>query len=82
MSESTETAYKTGPLPITAVIPAKNEEVPIPGIIERTKPFADEILVVDGHSTDETVKVSEQAGARVVPINVKKLSPTTVSQVR
>ena len=40
---------------VTAVIPARNEERSIGEIIERTRPVCDEVLVVDGHSTDRTV---------------------------
>ncbi len=51
---------------ISAVIPAKNESATIVEVIEQLKPFVDEILVVDGHSTDNTVELAEKAGARVV----------------
>lgn len=56
---------------ITLVIPAKNESASIQEIITSAKPYVDEILVVDGHSTDTTREVSEKAGARVVPDNGK-----------
>lgn len=56
---------------ITAVIPAKNESVTIPDVITGTKPLVDEVVVVDGHSTDTTREVSEQLGARVVLDNRK-----------
>ncbi len=51
---------------ISVVIPAKNESVTIRDIIAKAKPFVDEVLVVDGHSTDSTREAAEQAGARVV----------------
>lgn len=55
----------------TVVISAKNEERTIGKIIEKSKKYADEILVVDGHSRDNTRKISEDLGARVVLDNRK-----------
>jgi len=51
---------------ITVIIPTKNEENSIGEIIEQVKAFADEILVVDGHSTDQTREIASQKGARVI----------------
>lgn len=51
---------------ISLVLPAKNEEASIQEILNNSKPFVDEILLVDGHSTDGTREAAEQAGARVV----------------
>lgn len=51
---------------ISVIIPAKNESVTIKDVIVGVKPYADELLVVDGHSTDTTREVSESLGARVV----------------
>jgi dolichol-phosphate mannosyltransferase len=51
---------------ITAVIPARDEAPSIVSIIERTRPFVAEVVVVDGHSTDGTPQLAAQAGARVV----------------
>ncbi len=51
---------------ITAVIPIKNESATIKDVITGVKPFADELLVVDGHSTDTSRDVAETLGARVI----------------
>jgi dolichol-phosphate hexosyltransferase len=51
---------------VTVVIPTKNEEGMIARIIEAVAPYADEILVVDGHSTDRTREIAQQRGARVI----------------
>ena len=51
---------------VTVVIPTKNEEGLIADIIEAARPHADEILVVDGHSTDRTREIAADMGARVV----------------
>ena len=58
---------------VTAVIPARNEERSIAEIIDRTRPFCDEVLVVDGHSTDRTAEIalSYGPGVRCVKDNRK-----------
>lgn len=55
----------------TITIPTRNEERMIKKIIERCRPFGDEILVVDGHSTDQTRQIAQSLGARVVLDNGK-----------
>lgn len=47
------------------LIPVKNEEKNLPLCLESIS-WADEIIVVDSHSTDKTVEVSESFGAKVV----------------
>lgn len=58
---------------VTAIIPARNEEQSIAEIIERTRPFCDEVLVVDGHSTDRTAEIAVSCGdgVRIVKDNRK-----------
>lgn len=51
---------------ISIIIPAKNEEKGIGLVIKAVKPYAWEILVVDGHSHDRTREVAKREGARVV----------------
>ena len=53
----------------TVVIPAKNEEQSIGKIIAKCRKYAQEILVVDGHSRDSTARVARRLGARVVQDN-------------
>lgn len=58
-----------GPPPssdITIVIPAKNEGQTIADVVAACLQWTDEVVVVDGHSTDETVARARAAGARVV----------------
>jgi glycosyltransferase involved in cell wall biosynthesis len=57
----------TAKLKISIIIPALNEQDAI-GRVIRDIPgdVADEIIVVDNGSTDETAMIAEQAGARVV----------------
>lgn len=51
---------------ITVCIPTRNEAGIIESVVKGVKPFADEVLVVDGHSTDGTAEAAQKLGARVV----------------
>lgn len=51
---------------VSLVIPTLNEEHTLKDMIEGCRPYADEIIVVDGHSTDNTRQVAESAGVRVI----------------
>lgn len=51
---------------ITVIILTYNEGVHIRRAIESVRSIADEIIVVDSFSTDETCSIAEAAGARVV----------------
>ena len=51
---------------VTVVIPAYNEAERITRVIEQVHPFADEVLVVDDGSQDETADISRKAGATVL----------------
>lgn len=50
---------------ITVVIPTKNEAGGIVKVVRGAKPFADEIIVVDG-SVDQTADLARRAGAKVI----------------
>ena len=52
--------------PISCFIIAKNEADRIARTIESVKAIAQEIIVIDSGSTDDTVSVAERAGARVL----------------
>jgi dolichol-phosphate mannosyltransferase len=51
---------------ITVVIPALNEAETIGDVIEKTKTYTTDILVVDGHSPDGTADIARALGARIV----------------
>jgi glycosyltransferase involved in cell wall biosynthesis len=52
---------------VAVIIPARNEEVPLPGVIaEIPNGATDTVIVVDNGSTDQTAEVARQAGALVV----------------
>lgn len=56
---------------ISIVIPAKNEAASIGGIIDACKPYGDEVIVIDGHSTDNTGTVASEHGVTVYLDNRK-----------
>lgn len=58
-------------LGVTAVIPVKNEAGGIEKIVKETKGYCDEVLVIDGHSSDDTVELAKKAGAQVWQDNGK-----------
>jgi glycosyltransferase involved in cell wall biosynthesis len=52
-------------IPISVLIPAKNEEANLPACLASLQP-ADEIFVVDSQSTDKSQEIAESYGAKVV----------------
>jgi len=73
---------------VSVVIPALNEEEPIPAVVREclATGVPDEVIVVDNGSTDRTAELAREAGARVVTAprgygracaaGVRALSPT------
>ncbi len=53
-------------VPISVLIPVRNEARNLPRCLEALRGWADEIVVVDSHSTDRTAVIAESYGARVV----------------
>lgn len=56
---------------ITIVIPTLNEAHDIGEIIRKCKKYSDEIIVVDGHSTDNTAEIARASGVQVFLDNGK-----------
>lgn len=56
---------------VTLVIPARNEAANMKYVLENSLPYCDELIVVDGHSTDGTREIAEDFGVRVVLDNKK-----------
>jgi len=52
-------------IPVSVLIPAKNEEANLPSCLESVK-IADEIFVVDSQSSDRSLEIAEKSGANVV----------------
>jgi glycosyltransferase involved in cell wall biosynthesis len=62
-------------VPLTVVIPTLDEADQITECIARVS-WADEIIVADAHSTDDTVRLARQHGARVL----ERTGPTIAAQ--
>lgn len=56
---------------VTVVVPARNEADNIFPVLVGARPHADELLVVDGRSTDGTRDIATACGARVISDNGK-----------
>lgn len=55
-------------LPVSVLIPAKNEELNLPACLTSLQ-RADEIFLVDSQSSDQTVEIAKDYGANVVQFN-------------
>jgi len=53
-------------IPISILIPTRNEEKNLPECLEAIYNWADEIIIVDSHSIDKTIEISESFGAKVI----------------
>ncbi|MBL8022712.1 MAG: glycosyltransferase family 2 protein [Elusimicrobia bacterium] len=51
---------------LSAILIVRNEERDLPGCLESLRGVADEIVVVDSGSTDRTVSIAQEFGARVI----------------
>jgi glycosyltransferase involved in cell wall biosynthesis len=57
---------RTPVAPVSVLIPTKNEAANIGRCLEQLHGWADEIVVVDSQSQDDTVRIAESFGARVI----------------
>lgn len=57
------------PVPISVLIPTRNEEQNLRRCLEALRSWADEIVVVDSQSTDRTPAIAEEHGATVLQFN-------------
>ena len=53
-------------VPVSVLIPTRNEETNLPRCLDAVAGWAGEILVVDSQSTDDTVEIAEDHGAEVI----------------
>ena len=59
---------------LSVVIITRNEEANLPRCLDSVK-FADEVIVVDSHSTDRTVAIAQEHQARVITIDWPGFGP-------
>lgn len=58
---------------VSLVIPTLNEEKNLPLVLETIpKDKIDEIIIVDGHSTDKTVEIAKRFGTRIIYDSIGK----------
>ena len=57
-------------IPVSVLIPAKNEEANLPACLESVA-IANEIFVVDSQSSDRSIEIAEKFGAKVVQFDFK-----------
>lgn len=65
-SQPAETSPRTGPVPLAVIILTHNEEDNLPHALAGVVGWAAEVWVVDSNSTDRTVALGREAGARAV----------------
>ena len=53
-------------VPYSIVVPALNEEQTIGEVLRHVQNMTDDLTVIDGHSTDRTVDIAREYGAKVV----------------
>lgn len=58
---------------LTVIIATHNEEANIGKCLDAVRDLADEILVADGGSTDRTVKIAKEKGAKVLPMTNNRM---------
>jgi dolichol-phosphate hexosyltransferase len=51
---------------ITVVVPTRDEEGLVGEIVDSVRTYADEVLVIDGHSRDRTREIAAEHNARVI----------------
>ncbi len=50
---------------LSVVVAVHNEEKNLPAFFSSIKPLADEVIVIDGESSDRSVELSKEAGAKI-----------------
>ena len=76
--EPIEVVEHTSLLPVTVIIPVRNEAQNLPRCLEALRNFS-EVYVVDSQSTDETVEIARSCGAKVVQFHYRGAWPRSGS---
>ena len=63
--QSSDASSSAGELPVTVLIPVRNEEANLGACLSRLR-WARQVVVVDSHSTDRTQAIAREHGAQVV----------------
>lgn len=53
-------------IPYSIIVPSRNEEETIADVLYVVRDMTDDLVVIDGHSSDRTAEIAKQYGARVV----------------
>ncbi len=61
-------------IPLSVLLPVRNEELNIRSALESVK-WADEVWVIDSHSTDRTADIGREFGARIVQFDYPGYGP-------
>ena len=56
-------------LRVSVIVPARNEELNLRDVLEAIPQSVSEIIVVDGHSTDDTLGVARRSPRRVLVLS-------------
>jgi glycosyltransferase involved in cell wall biosynthesis len=59
------------PVPVSVLVPTKNEGRNLLRCLEALRGWADEIVVADSHSVDDTVTIAESSGAALVQFDYR-----------
>jgi glycosyltransferase involved in cell wall biosynthesis len=61
-------------VPVSVILPVKNEEANLPACLAHLG-WAEEVFVVDSHSTDRTIQIAEEWGGKVVQFDFNGVYP-------
>jgi len=57
-------------VPVSVIVPIINEAANLPRCLDCVK-WADEIFVIDSESTDDSIAIARQHGAKVVAVRIQ-----------
>lgn len=57
-------SFKNGPMSVSIIVPTRNEAENLTEVLESVQAYADELIVIDGHSTDQSREIAAKHGAK------------------